>query len=220
MLGLRAVSSIFTSNLPRLAPCPVVLRQLTTVPTPPTAQHPTTQSPAPLPVDAIDTDAAAPEYRTQRKAVYRLPFYGASDAAFDRLSEHQVRTALRAYGGLIRPRDDLQTLFHRLKRLANAAYRPKQLTIEGVVVSNKMRKSVVIAAKRLCFSSKLQKSYYKTRRFMAHDELNLCREGDRVVIRSCRLMSKRKSHVVVLNFGDPTRPGLDQRSIQLENIPA
>lgn len=96
-----------------------------------------------------------------------------------------------------------------------ASYRPSQLTIQGVVVSNKMDKSVVVAARRRAYVSKLQKHYFKTRRFMAHDEPNLCREGDHVVIRSCRLMSKRKSHIVVQNYGDPTRSGADERSIVL-----
>lgn len=81
-----------------------------------------------------------------------------------------------------------------------------------------MDKSVVVAARRAAYAKRIQKSYFKTRRFMAHDEMNLCREGDRVVIKSCRLLSKRKSHVVVQNFGDATRPGVDDRKIVLEEI--
>lgn len=46
---------------------------------------------------------------------------------------------------------------------------------------------------------------------MAHDEFDLCREGDRVVIRSCRLMSRSKAHVVVQNFGSRTGAEGDDR---------
>jgi len=81
-----------------------------------------------------------------------------------------------------------------------------------VVVSNKMDKSVVIASRRKAYAPKIKLQYWRTRRFMAHDELDLCREGDRVVIRSCRPLSKRKAFVVVKNFGDPTRLGEDHRA--------
>lgn len=46
---------------------------------------------------------------------------------------------------------------------------------------------------------------------MAHDEFDLCREGDRVIIRSCRLMSRCKAHVVVQNFGIKIGGGEDDR---------
>eukprot|EP00171_Calliarthron_tuberculosum_P019339 IDg19339t1 len=75
-----------------------------------------------------------------------------------------------------------------------------------------MDKSVVVAARRRCYEPKLQLKYWRTRRFMAHDELNLCREGDRVIIRSCRPLSKRKAFVVVENFGDPMLIGDDNRA--------
>jgi len=129
-----------------------------------------------------------------------------------------VEQALRAYGGLIRERDEPDVLRDRLRSLTRADYRPSQLTIEGVIVSDKMDKSVVVAARRKAFSTKLRVAYQKTARFMAHDELNLCREGDRVVIRSCRLMSKRKSHVVVKNFGDKTRAETDDRKVVIDDI--
>ena len=157
------------------------------------------------------------EYRTQRNPVYNLPFYGSSDEELDQLSDSRIKQALSAYGGLIRKNDSPKLWRERLRRLTNASYRPNQLTIEGIVVSDKMDRSVVIAARRRCFSSKLQKYYYKTRRFMAHDEFNLCREGDRVIIRSCRMLSKHKSHVVVQNFGDQTRAEADDRKIVLED---
>lgn len=52
--------------------------------------------------------------------------------------------------------------------------------VVGMVVSNKMQKSVVVAVDRL-FHNKLYNRYVKrTSKFMAHDEQNQCNIGDRV----------------------------------------
>ncbi|CAL9110874.1 unnamed protein product [Musa textilis] len=52
--------------------------------------------------------------------------------------------------------------------------------VVGIVVSNKMQKSVVVAVDRL-FHHKLYNRYVKrTSKFMAHDEKNQCNIGDRV----------------------------------------
>lgn len=193
----RYISSLSNSHLIRHLTFKSPIRFFSTVP-----------SPQDQPPDLINT---------QPRAVYVLPFYGAEDIVVDEQTDKTIRQAVKAYGGLVRTKDAPDQLRERLRGLTRASFRPKQLTMEGVVISNKMQKSVVIAAERRCFSAKLQKDYYKTRRFMAHDEFNLCTEGDRVIIRSCRLMSKRKSHVVVQNFGDPLRPGIDQRRIVLHD---
>lgn len=166
----------------------------------------------------ISSQEERPDYITQPKPAYTLPFYGATDEELNQLSDNTARLALKSYGGLIRKTDEIDQLRERLRALTNASHRPSLLTIEGVVVSDKMNKSVVVAARRHAYSSKLQKAYLKTRRFMAHDELDLCREGDRVIIRSCRHMSKRKSYVVVKNFGDKTRVEEDDRKIVLEDL--
>ncbi|CAL0316716.1 unnamed protein product [Lupinus luteus] len=66
----------------------------------------------------------------------------------------------------------------------------------GMVVSNKMQKSVVVAVDRL-FHHKLYNRYVKrTSKFMAHDENNLCNIGDRVRLDPSRPLSKRKNWVV------------------------
>lgn len=161
---------------------------------------------------------ARPDYITQPKPAYTLPFYGATDEELNQLPDSTVRKALKAYGGLIRKMDEPPQLRERLRKIANASYRPSLLVIEGVVVSDKMNKSVVVAARRHAYANKLRVPYLRTRRFMAHDEFDLCREGDRVIIRSCRNMSKRKSHVVVQNFGDKTRVSQDDRKIVLDDI--
>lgn len=162
------------------------------------------------------TSEPTEEYRTQRKPIYSLPFYGATDTELENLSDNMVEKAVKSYGGLLRKKDSISMWRERLRGLTNASHRPNQLTIEGVVVSDKMAKSVVVAARRRAFSSKYEKHFFKTRRFMAHDEFDLCREGDRVLIRSCRMLSKRKTHVVVQNFGDQTKAEVDSRKIVLE----
>ncbi|KAF5201230.1 30S ribosomal protein S17 [Thalictrum thalictroides] len=68
--------------------------------------------------------------------------------------------------------------------------------VVGMVVSNKMQKSVVVAVDRL-FHHKLYNRYIKrTSKFMAHDEKNECNIGDRVRLDPSRPLSKRKNWVV------------------------
>lgn len=164
------------------------------------------------------SNALGDDYRTQRKPTYTLPYYGATDEEIDFLSDEKAKQALKVYGGLVRKGDTGKDWRLRLRKITRSWLRPKQLTISGVVVSDKMFKSVVVAAERPRFSKKYEVGFTKTRRFMAHDELNLCREGDEVTIRSCRPLSKRKAHVVVRNFGDKLRCGTDDRKIVLEDL--
>ncbi|KAH9607368.1 hypothetical protein KSS87_020139 [Heliosperma pusillum] len=68
--------------------------------------------------------------------------------------------------------------------------------VVGVVVSNKMQKSVVVAVDRL-FHHKVFNRYVKrTNKFMAHDEKDQCNIGDRVKLDPSRPLSKRKHWVV------------------------
>ena len=61
----------------------------------------------------------------------------------------------------------------------------------GVVVSNKMQKTVVVAVENLVKHGMYQKYVKRTSKFLAHanDPLNV---GDRVVIEETRPLSKRK----------------------------
>lgn len=63
----------------------------------------------------------------------------------------------------------------------------------GVVVSNKMEKSIVVAVKRKVKHPIYGKFVNKTRKFVAHDEENTCNEGDYVRIMETRPISKRKN---------------------------
>lgn len=62
----------------------------------------------------------------------------------------------------------------------------------GVVVSNKMDKSIVVAVARKVKHPIYGKFVSKTTKFVAHDEENTCGEGDTVRIQETRPLSKNK----------------------------
>ena len=62
----------------------------------------------------------------------------------------------------------------------------------GVVVSNKMQKSIVVEIERREKHPIYGKFIKKTNRFMAHDEKEECNIGDTVRIMETRPLSKRK----------------------------
>lgn len=63
----------------------------------------------------------------------------------------------------------------------------------GVVVSNKMEKSITIAVKTKVKHPIYGKFVNKTSKFMAHDEKNECNIGDTVKIMETRPLSKNKN---------------------------
>ena len=65
----------------------------------------------------------------------------------------------------------------------------------GIVVSDKMTKSVVVSVERLVRHEMYRKTLKRTSTFMAHDELG-AKRGDRVRIVESRPLSKRKRWVV------------------------
>lgn len=73
----------------------------------------------------------------------------------------------------------------------------KKQQIIGVVVSDKMQKTVVIKVDVRKRHPKYHKSYTVSKKFKAHDENNEYHIGDRVVIESIRPMSKEKKFKVI-----------------------
>jgi len=71
--------------------------------------------------------------------------------------------------------------------------RGKKRTIKGVVVSNKMDKSIVVAIRRKVKHPIYGKFVNKTTKLMAHDEKNTCNIGDTVRIMETRPLSKNKA---------------------------
>jgi small subunit ribosomal protein S17 len=68
-------------------------------------------------------------------------------------------------------------------------------TKTGVVVSNKMQKTVVVAVENLVKHGMYQKYIKRTSKFLAHAD-NALNVGDRVIIEESRPLSKRKRWAV------------------------
>ena len=77
---------------------------------------------------------------------------------------------------------------------------PKRI-LRGVVVSDKMDKTVTVQVERR-FKHPLYKKFIKrTKKYAAHDENNACKVGDQVQIRETRPISKRKTWEVISEAG-------------------
>lgn len=68
--------------------------------------------------------------------------------------------------------------------------------ITGVIVSDKMDKSVVVAVERQVRHDVYGKTQRRTSKFLAHNEGNDLKVGDRVAIVETRPMSRRKRWIV------------------------
>ena len=73
---------------------------------------------------------------------------------------------------------------------------PKRI-MQGVVVSDKMDKSVVVNIERRTQHPLYKKFIKRSKKYVAHDENNTCKEGDVVEIQECRPISRSKNWEVV-----------------------
>jgi small subunit ribosomal protein S17 len=70
-------------------------------------------------------------------------------------------------------------------------------SISGIVISNKMDKTVTVLVERQEKHPLYKKYIRKSTKLHAHDEANECNEGDEVQIQECRPLSKTKSWRVI-----------------------
>jgi small subunit ribosomal protein S17 len=70
-------------------------------------------------------------------------------------------------------------------------------TLTGLVSSDKGDKTIVVAIRTRKTHPIYKKQYTVTTKFMAHDEKNAAREGDKVIIAECKPISARKRFTLV-----------------------
>jgi len=66
----------------------------------------------------------------------------------------------------------------------------------GIIVSNKMEKTVVVKVESRYPHPIYSKTMVKTRKYLAHDDLGECNIGDQVLVQESRPLSKRKRWIV------------------------
>jgi small subunit ribosomal protein S17 len=69
-------------------------------------------------------------------------------------------------------------------------------TIIGTVSSNKTDKTIVVTVRERKTHPLYRKQYTVSKKFMAHDEKNEAKVGDKVAIQETRPISRRKSHTL------------------------
>ena len=73
---------------------------------------------------------------------------------------------------------------------------PKRI-LNGVVVSDKADKTVVVRVERRFADPAMKKTIRRTKKYQAHDEANTAKTGDKVRIEECHPISKNKRWSVV-----------------------
>ena len=69
--------------------------------------------------------------------------------------------------------------------------------LKGIVVSDKMQKTVVVRVERIKAHPKYKRRYKINKNYKAHDEKQVYKIGDRVIIEECRPLSKHKTWRVI-----------------------
>ena len=77
---------------------------------------------------------------------------------------------------------------------------PKRI-LQGVVVSDKMDKTIVVQVERRVMHPIYKKFVRRTKKYAAHDEGNVHKVGETVRIQECRPISKRKRWEVIGDSG-------------------
>ena len=76
--------------------------------------------------------------------------------------------------------------------------------LQGTVVSDGGDKTVVVRVERRFMHPLYKKYITKSKKYAAHDEDNACKTGDKVRIRECRPLSKRKHWEVLGDVAEAT----------------
>jgi len=83
------------------------------------------------------------------------------------------------------------------KKIKTEEKENKGNVLKGVVISDKMDKTVVVSVSRFIKHPKYGKYYKVNKKYKAHDEENKCKMGDKVEITETRPISKDKKFKIL-----------------------
>jgi len=73
---------------------------------------------------------------------------------------------------------------------------PKRI-LQGIVISDKSDKTVVVKVERRFTHPLFKKTVRRSKNYKAHDETNVCKEGQKVRIEECAPISRHKRWIVI-----------------------
>src|SRR3989344_3123665 len=75
--------------------------------------------------------------------------------------------------------------------------KPQKTRLRGIVISDKMQETVVVAVEKFILNVKYKKRLKTIKKNKAHNKDNKYKTGDRVIIEECRPMSKEKRWIII-----------------------
>lgn len=78
--------------------------------------------------------------------------------------------------------------------------------LTGRVTSDKMDKTITVLVERRVIHPLYKKFIRRSKKYAAHDDLNICKIGDSVRIEECRPISKRKTWLLMERNGEAVPP--------------
>lgn len=102
----------------------------------------------------------------------------------------------------------MQKKSEKERRAAYSFTNDKKKAMKGVVLSAKMQKTAVVLVKRSVQHPKYRKRYWVSKKYKAENPDNTYKEGEWVIIRESRPLSKEKRWVIVNPKSKTQKPKL------------
>jgi len=153
-----------------------------------------------------------------RPMVYQLPLYGHDnrEEIIDNLPIEKVYKLLSVYGC---PFYSMDVWGHpRLKDVTKFRHLTRKV---GVVATNRHKTQATVMVRYMRYNWRYRYRYWFTRKLKCHDEFNICRLGDVVVIQAQRFEKWEKNFTVVQNYGNKEKlEGIERAERMKELIDA
>lgn len=91
----------------------------------------------------------------------------------------------------------MKTETKKLLNKKDSIKKSQKTRLQGIVISDKMQETVVVAVERFVLNVKYKKRLKMIKKYKAHNKDNKYKTGDKVVIEECRPMSKEKRWIIV-----------------------
>ncbi|HRS01500.1 MAG TPA: 30S ribosomal protein S17 [Bacteroidota bacterium] len=90
-----------------------------------------------------------------------------------------------------------ENILNNIEGTSSTTAKTRKRVLQGVVVSDKADKTIVIKVERQIAHPLYKKYYKRSKKFMAHDERNEAKEGDKVRIQESRPLSAKKRWALI-----------------------